>query len=129
MAHLALHHVSIIVTDLPRSLAFYQKVFGLTIIERPPFNSVGAWLGCGALQVHLTLYLPGSFRTGNIDGEDCRTSDTRIILSCSPPSRAMQKRPRTRLSTHATCRLYANSAFSSSTFKLLNAYAVAVIEM
>ena len=39
---------------------------------RPPFKSVGAWLACGALQLHLTLYPPGSFRTGNIDGDDSR---------------------------------------------------------
>jgi hypothetical protein len=34
---------------------------------------------CFALQVHLTLYPPGSFRTGNVDGADChfafRTED------------------------------------------------------
>src|SRR4029077_20315961 len=61
------------------SLAFYQKLFGLRIMERPPFKSVGAWLACGALQVHLTVYPPGSFRTGNFDGDDChfafRTDD------------------------------------------------------
>ena len=71
MAQLALHHVNVIVTDLPWSLAFYQKLFGLMMIERPPFRSVGAWLASGALQVHLTLYPPGSFRTGEIDGDDC----------------------------------------------------------
>jgi hypothetical protein len=71
MAQLALHHVNLIVTDLPRSLAFYQNLFGLTIIERPPFKGAGAWLACGALQVHLTLYPSGSFRTGNVDGADC----------------------------------------------------------
>jgi catechol 2,3-dioxygenase-like lactoylglutathione lyase family enzyme len=43
MAQLALNHVTVIVTDLPRSLDFYQKLFGLTIIERLPFKSVGAW--------------------------------------------------------------------------------------
>ena len=32
MAQLALHYVNVIVTDLPRSLDFYQKLFGLTII-------------------------------------------------------------------------------------------------
>jgi len=42
MAQLALHHINVIVTDLPRSLAFYQKLFGLTIMERPPFKTVGA---------------------------------------------------------------------------------------
>jgi len=79
MAQLALHHVNVIVTDLPRSLAFYQKLFGLRIMERPPFKSVGAWLACGALQMHLTVYPPGSFRTGNVNGDDChfafRTDD------------------------------------------------------
>jgi len=38
MAQLALQHVNVIVTDLPRSLAFYQKLFGLRIMERPPFK-------------------------------------------------------------------------------------------
>ena len=47
---LALHHVNLIVTDLSRSLAFYQNLFGLRVIERPPFKSRGAWLACGALQ-------------------------------------------------------------------------------
>jgi catechol 2,3-dioxygenase-like lactoylglutathione lyase family enzyme len=49
MAQFALHHVSVIVTDLPRSLAFYQKLFGLTTIVRPPFKVAGAWLACGQL--------------------------------------------------------------------------------
>ena len=70
MAQLALHHVNLIVTDLPRSLAFYQNLFGLRIIERPPFKGACAWLGYGDLQVHLTLYPQGSFRTGNVDGAD-----------------------------------------------------------
>ena len=64
MPQLALHHVSVIVTDLPR---------------RPPFKSVGAWLSCGALQVHLILNPRGSFRTGNVADVDChfafRTDD------------------------------------------------------
>ena len=68
---LSIHHVSLIVTDLPRSLDFYKRLFGLTAIERPPFKSVGAWLACGPLQVHLILHPAGSFRTGNIDGDDC----------------------------------------------------------
>ena len=38
MAQLALHHVSVIVTDLPRVLAFYQKLFGLEMIERILFT-------------------------------------------------------------------------------------------
>jgi catechol 2,3-dioxygenase-like lactoylglutathione lyase family enzyme len=85
MAQLALHHVTLVVTDLPRSVAFYQRLFGLTIIERPPFKSVGAWLACGSLHVHLILNPTGSFRTGNIDSEDChfafRTDDFDGALS------------------------------------------------
>jgi hypothetical protein len=54
MAQLALHHVSV-VTELPRPLTFYQNLFGLRIMERPPFKGAGAWLACGALQVHLIL--------------------------------------------------------------------------
>ena len=79
MAQLALHQVNLIGTDLPRSLAFYQDLFGLRIIERRPFKSAGAWLACGALRVHLTLYPSGSFRTGNVVAADChfafRTDD------------------------------------------------------
>jgi AcrR family transcriptional regulator len=48
-------------------------------MERPPFKSVGAWLASGTLQLHLTVYPPGSFRTSNIDNDDChlafRTDD------------------------------------------------------
>jgi glyoxylase I family protein len=40
-------------------------------MERPPFKAAGAWLACGALQVHLILHPRGSFRTGNIDNDDC----------------------------------------------------------
>jgi hypothetical protein len=32
-----------------------RNLFGLTIMERPPFKDAGAWLACGALQVHLIL--------------------------------------------------------------------------
>ena len=42
---LTLHHVAIIVTELDRSSAFYQQVFGLAPIDRPPFTIPGLWLG------------------------------------------------------------------------------------
>lgn len=63
MADLMLHHVSVIVTDLEKSLPFYRKAFGLTEIPRPPFSVGGAWLACGDLQVHLVVHPEGSFRT------------------------------------------------------------------
>ena len=59
--------------------AFYQNLFDLTLMERPPFKAAGAWLTCGAMQVHLIVHPPGSFRTGNVDNDGChlafRTDD------------------------------------------------------
>ena len=40
-------------------------------MERLPFKAAGAWLTCGARQVHLIVHPPGSFRTGNIDNDGC----------------------------------------------------------
>lgn len=57
-----LHHVSIVVTDLGRSVAFYHDVFGLEQIARPAFSSIGAWFACGALQVHMIVNPAGTFR-------------------------------------------------------------------
>jgi catechol 2,3-dioxygenase-like lactoylglutathione lyase family enzyme len=66
-----LHHVSIVVTDIDRSVAFYRDVFGLEQIARPPFSTVGAWFACGALQVHLIVNPTGTFRRGTtIDTAD-----------------------------------------------------------
>jgi len=60
---LGLHHVSLAVTDIERSRQFYQEGFGLELLPRPPFDSAGAWLGVGALQVHLIEYPAGTFRS------------------------------------------------------------------
>jgi catechol 2,3-dioxygenase-like lactoylglutathione lyase family enzyme len=71
MPHFALHHISIVVTDLFRSLNFYQTLFMLEPIDRPPFAVSGAWLGCGGVQIHLVLYREGSFRIRpGIDAND-----------------------------------------------------------
>lgn len=66
-----LHHVSIVATDLARSVAFYRSVFGLEQIERPPFSTDGAWFACGALQVHIIINPAGTFRrAATIDTAD-----------------------------------------------------------
>ena len=62
MPQLMLHHVSIVVTDLARSLAFYRDLFDLEQIERPPFPVPGAWFACGSLQIHLIVNPAGTFR-------------------------------------------------------------------
>ena len=53
----AIHHVSLIVTDGARALAFYRDLLGLTPIERPALDFPGAWLALGDGQLHL-LELP-----------------------------------------------------------------------
>jgi catechol 2,3-dioxygenase-like lactoylglutathione lyase family enzyme len=70
MVELRLHHVAVIVTDLDRSVAFYQRLFGLAPIARPPFTILGRWLGVGELQIHLAVYPKGSFRTRPVDNDD-----------------------------------------------------------
>ena len=49
-----LDHVSIIVTDVDRALAFYTGVLGLQEIPRPKsFDFPGAWLQVGPEVIHL----------------------------------------------------------------------------
>jgi catechol 2,3-dioxygenase-like lactoylglutathione lyase family enzyme len=85
MPELLLHHVSLVVTDLQRSLAFYRDVIGLAQIPRPPIPVPGIWLGCGDRQIHLILYTPGTFRSKPIDIADAhfafRTDDFEATLN------------------------------------------------
>lgn len=53
-----LHHVSLIVADTARSLAFYRDLLGLEVAaNRPDLGYPGAWLQLGEAQIHL-LELP-----------------------------------------------------------------------
>jgi len=55
---LRIHHVSLIVADTGRSLAFYSSLLGLIPDEqRPDLGYPGAWLWVGDQQIHL-LELP-----------------------------------------------------------------------
>lgn len=81
-----LHHVSLVTTDPERSAAFYQSMFGLERLPRPPFKIEGVWLNCGpSLQLHLTKHLPGNFRTRGVDNNDVhfafRTDDFEGVLA------------------------------------------------
>ena len=63
MPELRLHHVSYPVRDVEVSTRFYQGIFGLPLLERPPFDIPGVWLGCGDRQIHLVLNRSGTFRS------------------------------------------------------------------
>ena len=81
----ALHHVSVVSTDLARSVDFYTRLFDLQPMARPPFASQGAWLACGALQVHIVLYPEGTFRGRGVETSDVhfafRTDDFEAFVA------------------------------------------------
>jgi glyoxylase I family protein len=52
-----LAHVSLIVADTTRALAFYRDLLGLQPCDRPDLGYPGAWLAVGGHQIHL-LDLP-----------------------------------------------------------------------
>ena len=52
-----IHHVSLLVADTARALAFYRDLLGLPLAERPALDFPGAWLQVGTRQIHL-LELP-----------------------------------------------------------------------
>jgi glyoxylase I family protein len=54
MEPLAVHHVSINVTDVPAAITFYTEVLGGSLrADRPDFGFGGAWIDVGTSQVHL----------------------------------------------------------------------------
>jgi len=59
VSEIRLHHVSLLVRDTERALAFYRDLLGLAVDDsRPDLGYPGAWLSAGpGLQVHL-LELP-----------------------------------------------------------------------
>jgi glyoxylase I family protein len=53
----AVHHLSLIVADTDRALAFYHGLLDLPLAVRPELGFAGAWLTIGSAQLHL-LELP-----------------------------------------------------------------------
>ena len=54
MKPLAVHHVSLNVSDVEAAVSFYTDVLGLSVRDdRPDFGFGGAWLDAGGQQVHL----------------------------------------------------------------------------
>lgn len=57
-----IHHISLPVTDLKRSMQFYGEVLGLKEIKRPPFDFPGTWYQVGDRQLHLIVHSKSTFR-------------------------------------------------------------------
>lgn len=86
MAQLLVHHVSIPVRNAEKSAAFYEKLFGLPRLQRPPFDIPGIWFACGDRQLHLVENATGSYRSDpDIDIADThfafRTDDFEGMVS------------------------------------------------
>ncbi|WP_373229316.1 VOC family protein [Cohnella sp.] len=70
--HDGIHHVSLIVTNLERAVAFYRDIVGLKVIQRPPFDFPGTWfaIGAGGQQLHLIVHDGETLRSRGIDTRD-----------------------------------------------------------
>lgn len=66
-----LHHVSLPVTNLPASKAFYSVILELREVARPSFSFPGAWYAVGDRVLHLIVGEYSTLRTGKgIDSHD-----------------------------------------------------------
>jgi catechol 2,3-dioxygenase-like lactoylglutathione lyase family enzyme len=71
MEILAIHHVSLTVSDLGRSKRFYREILSFNEITRPNFDSPGAWFQlAGSQQVHLNVYSGATFREKPLNTHD-----------------------------------------------------------
>ena len=67
----SIHHVSLPVTDIERSRAFYEDVLGLREVPRPPFPFPGKWYEVGDRHLHLIVGERSTLRVGKgIDSHD-----------------------------------------------------------
>ncbi len=57
-------HVTIVVSDLDQSRAFYRDLLGMEDTQRPDFGFPGYWFQAGRTQVHLILDQDGCSRPG-----------------------------------------------------------------
>lgn len=53
MGQRSLHHVSVRVRDVEASRAFYERLLGVSAIERPDLGFPGEWYGVGGSEIHL----------------------------------------------------------------------------
>ncbi len=53
MAPAAINHVSVSVTDMAASVAFYTEFLGLAVVPSPSFGMPVTWLRAGSISLHL----------------------------------------------------------------------------
>lgn len=105
MPHIAIDHVSFIVADTERALAFYHDLLGLPVdAGRPDLGYPGAWLTVGSQQIHL-LELPNpdpvqgrpshggrdrhaAFRVADVEALATRLEAAKVVVSRSKSGRA-----------------------------------------
>lgn len=89
---LGIGHVSVVVADVARALAFYRDVLGLTIdSSRPDLGYIGAWLTVGSEQIHL-LQVPNPDPTSGRPAHVGRDRHMAIhIAALSPLQTALEQ--------------------------------------
>ena len=76
-----LHHVSVLVANTERALAFYRDLLELPVApERPPMAYGGAWLQLGSQQIHL-LELPNPDPVGGRPAHAGRDRHTALLVT------------------------------------------------
>ncbi len=74
-----LHHVSLLVANTARALAFYRGILGLSEAPRPDLGFPGAWLDVGGQQIHLLELANPDPVTGRPDHGG---RDRHVALTC-----------------------------------------------
>ena len=49
----SIHHISLVVSDTAKAVAFYQDILGIPLADRPDLGFPGAWFQVGPQQIHL----------------------------------------------------------------------------
>jgi len=82
----ALHHVSLLISDLERSQTFYQEILGLSLIERPELKFDGLWFALcddASQQLHLLL-LPENIAARTLPDHVGRDSHFALLVDELP---------------------------------------------
>jgi glyoxylase I family protein len=78
---LGIHHASLVVADVTRSLAFYVDVLGMQLEPaRPALDFDGAWLKAGAQQIHL-LAVPNADPVSGRPAHAGRDRHTALVVN------------------------------------------------